>query len=62
MLCGSLDTPTPEHALPADEVALVELAAGATYPLVAKRAASWLDSLRRGRLRASPSQVTQPSC
>jgi D-aspartate ligase len=43
-LCLALDIPTPEHALPTDEDELVALAADVTYPVVAKRAASWLGS------------------
>jgi D-aspartate ligase len=43
-LCRRLEIPTPEHVVPADEEELVELAADARYPVVAKRAASWLES------------------
>jgi predicted ATP-grasp superfamily ATP-dependent carboligase len=43
-LCRTLDIPTPEHALPTDEDELVALAADVSYPVVAKRAASWLGS------------------
>jgi D-aspartate ligase len=46
-LCRSLDIPTPEHVVPADKDELVKLAAHTAYPVVAKRAASWLESFDR---------------